>query len=90
MSDPLRVSMLSVVSLLSQRETAAVLGVSVKTVIRLVRAGQLIPVRIGSRTLFDPDDLDSFIKSCKRTARSDGPLRDVVPNPQTDDGRPEN
>lgn len=43
--------------LLSVREAAQILGVSARTVWRLIDRGELLPTRIGSRVLLDPDAL---------------------------------
>ena len=73
------------------KETADRLGVSVSTLIRLMHRGNLPPVRIGSRTLFDPDDLATFIRSQKETNRLAGCSSDavVVPDPGKSDGHQE-
>jgi len=47
--------------LLSVAEAAERLGVSGKTVWRLIDAGDLMCIRIGTRVLVRPSDLDSFI-----------------------------
>jgi excisionase family DNA binding protein len=47
--------------LLVPDDTAAYLGCSRRTVERLVAAGHLMPVRIGSRVWFRVADLDAFI-----------------------------
>ena len=41
-------------------------GISRMSLHRLVVAGQLPVVRIGSRTLFDPGDVDAFVKRAKQ------------------------
>jgi excisionase family DNA binding protein len=53
-------------SLLEKPEVAEQLRVSVKTVERLVAAGDLQPVRIRDRILFDPQDVLAYIESRKR------------------------
>jgi len=47
--------------LASMPATAATLGVSTKTVWRILRAGKLPCVRIGGRTMVSIADLDAFI-----------------------------
>jgi excisionase family DNA binding protein len=47
--------------LLSIREVARVLGVSSRTVLRLAAAGDLDPVRIGRRTLFEAAAVRGFL-----------------------------
>ncbi len=54
--------------LLSLRDVQRRLGVSKPTVLRSVRAGRLVVVRIGRRTLVHPDDLERFIDSCREAA----------------------
>jgi excisionase family DNA binding protein len=49
--------------LLSYREAASYLGVSVSTVERLVRARELIPVSIRYRRLLRRTDLDEYISA---------------------------
>jgi len=57
------------IQLLDVDAAAANLGVSPATVRRLVRAGTLAYVRIGDRVLFRPQDLESFIESCRISAK---------------------
>lgn len=47
--------------LFTVREAAVALSVSSQTLARLVRAGELPVVRIGSRVLFRPADLEDFV-----------------------------
>ncbi|HWQ24757.1 MAG TPA: helix-turn-helix domain-containing protein [Gaiellaceae bacterium] len=49
------------VRLLSIEETAGILNVSRRTVLRLLDAGQLARVRIGRRVLVAPESLAHFI-----------------------------
>ena len=51
--------------LLSVPQTLRVLGISQRTLYRLIRDGELRPIRIGDRVLFDPADLRDFIDSCR-------------------------
>lgn len=60
----------TVAKLLSIEEVRDILGVSRQTVLRLVRRGELSPVRIGEgtnrdRRLFEPSDIREFIDSHK-------------------------
>ena len=48
---------------LSTREAAAYLGISLPTLFRLTRAGELAHVRIGRAIRYRPEDLDSFLAS---------------------------
>ncbi len=52
--------------LLNTAGAAARLGVSARTVRRLVAAGQLHPVRIGRATRYRPADLDEFTNRSDR------------------------
>lgn len=54
--------------LLSMRETAHMLSVCTNTIGNLIRRGELVPVRIGARVLFDRRDLLAFIEARKGTA----------------------
>lgn len=49
--------------LVSQEEVAHRLGVSRTTVWRLVKSGELDPVRIGSRTLISNSSIDRYLSS---------------------------
>jgi excisionase family DNA binding protein len=49
--------------LLSIAEVVEILGVSEQTLYRLLREGELIPVRIRGRTLFEPSVVEEFIAS---------------------------
>jgi excisionase family DNA binding protein len=64
--------------LLSLREVRQLLGVSKMTVHRLVAGGGLAVVRIGTRTLVEPDDLRALIARHRVANDSDpagtGPL----------------
>lgn len=50
-------------TLLSAKETAAMLGVSQRTLYNLTRAGKLPAVRIGRRVLYRPADVEAYITS---------------------------
>ena len=41
-------------------------GLSRMSLHRRIKSGEIKPVRIGSRTLFDPGDLDKFIEKHKK------------------------
>ena len=51
--------------LLTVVDLMASLRISRPTLYRLLKSGQLIPVRIGKRTLFDPADIRAFIEASK-------------------------
>jgi excisionase family DNA binding protein len=51
--------------LVDRRETARLLGVSANTISNIQRRGELVPVRIGSRVLFDRRDVIAFIDARK-------------------------
>jgi excisionase family DNA binding protein len=55
----------SVDKLLTVSDLMASLRISRPTLYRLLKSGQLIPVRIGKRTLFDPADIRAFIEASK-------------------------
>lgn len=48
--------------LLTIDETAAFLGVARSTVFRLIRQGDLRPVRVGQRQRLRPEDLDVYLE----------------------------
>jgi len=48
--------------LVDRKGTAALLGISVRTLFDLVRNGELTPVRIGARQLFRRTDLAKFAR----------------------------
>lgn len=55
----------------SLKETCNALGVSKHLVYRLIANGGLRPVKIGDRTLFRPEDVETFVERSlapKRTA----------------------
>ena len=58
--------------LLSVKEVAEYLGISESGVYRLCRAGDLIGVKVGGRTLFEPREVREFIEACRRKS-ADGP-----------------
>jgi excisionase family DNA binding protein len=47
--------------LLSYKFAAERLGISARTLRRLVDAGELRPIRIGALCRFSPDELESFV-----------------------------
>ena len=55
--------------LLSVSEAAELLGVSVHTVYAWVGAGRIPLVKLGRRTLFDPDALQHWVHECSRSGR---------------------
>ena len=62
----------SVAPLLTYREAADVLGVTDRTVWKLVDQGDLPAVRFGRSVRIDPADLRAFIDSAKQTEPSGG------------------
>lgn len=54
--------------LLTLKEAAARLRVSVRTVQRLMASGQLRPVRIGRRTLLTDKECEAFLAAAHRRA----------------------
>lgn len=46
--------------LLSKRQAAHALAISIWTLDELVRAGQLAAKKLGSRVVFDPDEIRRF------------------------------
>ena len=49
--------------LLNREEVAELLGgVSVRTLERLVEKGDLVPLRIGRRVLFEPSAVDRYVR----------------------------
>jgi excisionase family DNA binding protein len=50
---------------MSPQELAARLGVSVKTVRRLVAAGELPTLRVGGQLRFDEADLEAWLESSR-------------------------
>lgn len=56
-------------TLLSLCDVAKVLGISESGVYRLVRGGELPRVKVGNRTLFDPEDVRGFIASRREAGR---------------------
>jgi excisionase family DNA binding protein len=73
MSDSIRLP-----RLLSERESAAALGVSIETLRRLRRAGAITFTRIGGRIRYTEDHLLAYIEKETRACRE---------NPQTDPAR---
>lgn len=51
--------------LLGREDTASYIGVSVPTLDRMVGRGELTPVPMGGRVLFDRKDLDEMIDARK-------------------------
>jgi excisionase family DNA binding protein len=58
----------SVDKLLTVSDLMDSLRISRPTLYRLLKSGQLIPVRIGKRTLFDPADIRAFVEASKSGA----------------------
>ena len=62
--------------LLTVKETCNYLRISPPTLYRMIEKKELIPVKIGKRTLFDRKDLDKYIDAAK------GPLDRNSPQKQ--------
>lgn len=63
--------------LLTVKETCSYLRISPPTLYRMIERRELVPVKIGKRTLFDKKDLDNYIDAAK------GPLdRKVTKKPR--------
>jgi excisionase family DNA binding protein len=59
--------------LLTVKETCNYLRISPPTLYRMIDRKELVPVKIGKRTLFDRKDLDKYIDAAK------GPLDRTTP-----------
>lgn len=56
--------------LLTKREVAEWLSVSVRTLCRLVASGALpAPVKVGACSRFCPEDIAAYIERCRRQRR---------------------
>lgn len=51
--------------LLTVKETCTYLRISPPTLYRMIDRRELVPVKIGKRTLFDRKDLDKYIDAAK-------------------------
>jgi excisionase family DNA binding protein len=51
--------------LFTVKETCKYLRISPPTLYRMIERDELVPVKIGKRTLFDRKDLDMFIDAAK-------------------------
>ncbi len=51
--------------LLTVKETCKYLRISPPTLYRMIERGEMVPVKIGKRTLFDKKDLDGLIDGSK-------------------------
>lgn len=61
-------------ALVSLNEAADLLGLHLQSVLRAIRGGDLVPVRIGRRTLLEPAELRRFIAERRVTpAAGDAP-----------------
>jgi excisionase family DNA binding protein len=58
-------------NLLSEKQAAARLGVARITLLRAREAGRIRFFRIGTRVLYDEDQLAEFLKACERNAGID-------------------
>lgn len=50
--------------LLTRKDVAHMLGVSTRTLSRIVAAGSLRPLRVGRQVRFHPDALDAYLRAC--------------------------
>jgi hypothetical protein len=64
--------------LLSIPKAAAVVGVSLDSMRREIAAGDVQTVRVGQRDLLDPDDLEAWRASRRRTAKPSPPQADAA------------
>jgi excisionase family DNA binding protein len=65
-------------NLLSEKEAAAYIGISVSTLKRKRYSGEVTYYRIGNRILYSPDKhLDLFLRQCEQNSE----LRDLGLNP---------
>jgi predicted DNA-binding transcriptional regulator AlpA len=55
--------------LLDRSEVVSLLRVSKTQLWRLGKSGRLRPLRIGARVLYDPEDIDTFLRTCKRKCK---------------------
>ncbi len=53
--------------LLSVKKVAEYLGISESGIYRLCRAGDLVGVKVGGRTLFEPNEVRQFIEASRRS-----------------------
>ena len=69
--------------LLNIRQVTEATGISRASIYRQVRAGQLPFVKVGSRTLFRPQDLQSFVDRNLQASALSRPLAEeaCVPEP---------
>lgn len=58
------------VQLLTVKEAGKRLRVSPATLFRLIRAGQLAPIKIGRRTLFAAEDVQTLVEKNRRGQRA--------------------
>ncbi|MHB8643889.1 MAG: helix-turn-helix domain-containing protein [Gaiellaceae bacterium] len=73
---------------MSLHEARELLGISERSLYRLIRGHQLRVVRIGSRTLVEPDALRRLIES-NRSTKDDDPAskaRSIVTSPASPGG----
>lgn len=54
--------------LLTTDEAAHYLGIGRRTMQYLLRDGEVLKIRIGSRTLIDQTDLDEYVERIKRSS----------------------
>jgi excisionase family DNA binding protein len=54
--------------LLDVKSAAGYLSIGVRTMERLLADGEVLKVRIGTRTLVDQQDLDAYVERIKRSS----------------------
>jgi excisionase family DNA binding protein len=59
--------------LLSVSQLAAYLGISTNTVYSWVSSGRLPIIKVGARTMFDPDEIRGWIRLRSRSAETPKP-----------------
>ncbi|MBI4746290.1 MAG: helix-turn-helix domain-containing protein [Deltaproteobacteria bacterium] len=52
-------------SLLTVKEVTTYLRIGTSTFYRIMKRGEIKPVKIGGRTLFDPEDVKKFV-DCRK------------------------
>jgi excisionase family DNA binding protein len=55
---------------LRPRDAAAAIGISVSTLERLTRSGEISSVTIGTCRIYPLEDLRDFLEACRESARS--------------------
>ena len=58
---------------MSVKQVAEYLGISESGIYRLCRAGDLVGVKVGGRTLFEPKEVRQFIEASRRSTPESAP-----------------